>query len=226
MVRLNKLQIGFLDQMCQKRLELANILFRCLGENIINLKYLLGRKDDSVFEEYIEYSLREEKRLLSKIERNIKKRGTELPIETRMKESIKQSFDKSLFSLDQVNEDNREPWGETIYKRAKKVNMEDIYFSVFSLPSHGVHGNWQDLITYHLEYENGEYLPRTEWGYPRPQPVFAISFLSAEINLLYLNDIMPDCEDKKQIKAMLRDIMQRDLKCDELHERFLSRIGK
>jgi hypothetical protein len=222
MIRLNKLQIGFLDQICQKRLEIANILFRCIGENIINLKYLLERENDGVFEEYIEYSLREEKRLLTRIERNIRERGSELPIETRMKDSIKRSFEESLFSVDQVNEENRDPWGETIYKRAKKASMEDIYFSVFSLPSHAVHGNWQDLITYHLDYENGEFLPKTVWGYPRPQPLFAISLLSAEINLLYLDEIMPDCEDKIQIKAMLEDIIQRNLRCDELHERFLS----
>lgn len=220
MVRLNKLQVGFLDQICQKRLELANILVRCLSENIINLKYLLERVDEDVFEEFIEYSLREEKRLLNKINNNIALRGSEIPIETRMKRSIEQAFEKSSLSLDKVDEDNREPWGETIYKRAKKVNMEDIYFAMFSLPSHAVHGNWQDLITYHLEYEDGEFIPKTEWGCPRPQPLFAASLLSAEINIRYLDEIISECEDKERIKILLEDIIQRICISDRLHEEF------
>lgn len=224
MVRLNKLQVGFLDQICQKRLELANILFRCLSENIINLKYLLERVDEDVFEEFIEYSLREEKRLLNKINNNIALRGSEIPIETRMKRSIEQAFEKSSLSLDKVDEDNREPWGETIYKRAKKVNMEDIYFAMFSLPSHAVHGNWQDLITYHLEYEDGEFIPKTEWGCPRPQPLFAASLLSAEINIRYLDENISECEDKERIKILLEDIIQRICISDRLHEEFLINV--
>lgn len=223
MIRVSKLQVALLDQVCQKRLEIANILFRCLGESLINLKYLLTKGETGLFEEYIEYSLREEKRLLNKINDNIKKRGYELPIETRMKISIERAFNESSFSSDKVDEKNRKPWGEKIFERAKKVNMKEIYFAVFSLASHAVHGNWQDLITYHLECENGEFSPKTEWGYPRPQPLFAAAFLSAEINKLYLDEIIPDCSDKNQINNILGDIIIRIHITDELHEQFLQK---
>jgi len=225
MVRLSKLQLGFLDQICQKHLEIANILFRCLGENIINLKYLLAKSTDDLFNEYIEYSLREEKRLLSRIHENITKRGYEIPIETRMKHSIERYFKISSFSVEQIDEQKWKPWGEKIYERAKKIDMEEIYFAMFSLPSHSVHGNWQDLITYHLDYENGEFSPETQWGYPRPQPLFAIALLSAEINKLYLDEIIPDCADKDKINKMLDDIFLRNFKVDELHEQFLQKYN-
>lgn len=225
MVRFSKLQIGFLDQICQKRLEIANILFRCLGESIINLEYLLTRSTDDLFNEYIEYSLREEKRLLNKIKENITERGYEIPIETRMKRSIERSFKKSSFSVEQVDEKKWKPWGEKIYERAKKIGMEEIYFALFSLPSHAVHGNWQDLITYHLDYENKEFSPKTQWGYPRPQPLFAVALLSAEINKLYLKEIIPDCSDKDKINKILDDIFLRIRVADELHEQFIQKYN-
>lgn len=223
MIRLSKLQIALLDQVCQKRLEIANIIFRCIGECLINLRYLLGEGKSDLYEEYIEYSLREEKRLLNKINANVSKRGYELPIETRIKISIERAFHKSSFSPNEVDETRWKPWGDKIFERARKVNMEEIYFAMFSLPSHAVHGNWQDLITYHLEYENGEFSPKTEWGYPRPQPLFAAAFLSAEINKLYLDEILPECSDKNKMNDILEDIIIRVHATDELHEQFMAR---
>lgn len=223
MVRISKLQRGLLDQICQKRLEIALILFRCLAESLINLRYLLKKNSEEIYSNYIEYSLREEKRLLNKINQNINKRGYELHIEGRMKYSINRAFQTSSFSPTQVDETKWKPWGEKIYERAKSIEMEDEYFALFSLPSHSVHGNWQDLITYHLENENGEFSPKAQWGHPRPQPVFAAALLSAETNRLYLDEIISNCSDKEQIDKLLDDIIIRIQVADELHEQFLQK---
>lgn len=223
MIRINKLQLALLDQMCQSRLEIAMILFRCLAESLINLKYLLKRGNDDLFDEYIEYSLRAEKGLLNKVSQNITDRGYDLPIESRIKYSINQAFETSSFSPEQVDETKLETWGEKIYKRAKSVEMEEAYFALFSLPSHAVHGNWQDLITHHLDYENGGFSPNTQWTHPRPQPLFAAALLSAEINKLYLDEIIPECPDKNQIITLLDDIILRIRVGGELHEQFLQK---
>lgn len=222
MVRTNKLQLALLDQICQNRLEIALIIFRCLAESLINLKYLLQRNNDNLFDEYIEYSLREEKRLLNRINENIANRGYKLPIESRMISSIKRAFRTSSFSPEQVNEKNRQLWGEKIYKRAKSIRMEDAYFALFSLPSHSVHGNWQDLISYNLKYEKGEFSPQTQWNHPRPQLLFAVALLSGDTNKLYLNEIIQKCPDKDQINNLLDDIILRVRVADELHEQFLN----
>ena len=222
MVRISKLQLALLDQTIQKRLEIAFIIFRCLAESLINLDYLLKRDSDDVFDEYIEYSLREEKRLLIRIKNNVAKRGYELPIEKGMISSIEQSFETSSFVPEQVDETNWTPWGEKIYKRAETVGLEDAYFALFSLPSHSVHGNWQDLIAYHLKHENGEFSPNTQWGYPRPQFLFTIALFSADTNKLYLDKILQDCQDKDQINKLLDDIILRVRVADELHEQFLN----
>ena len=221
MVRLSKLQNSFLDQVCQKRMETAMIILRCLGETLINLNYLLEKNNDELSDKFIEYSLREEKRLLNKINNNIKERGHELPIEKRMKKSIERAFKTSNFKVEEVNENNFDSWEKTIYKRAKTVGMEEIYLSLFSGPSHDIHGNWQNLITNHLEYANGEFSPNTEWKMPRPQPLFAICVLSADTVKLYTEKTMPDCPDKEKVKKILDDINLRARVADELHEQFL-----
>lgn len=225
MVRTVKLQIAVLNQTCQERSEIMYILFRCLGESLINLRYLLEKNSNDLYDEYIEYSLRTEKRLLNKINQKIKERGTELPIERRMKISIDRAFKTSSFSPEEVDETAREPWGETIRKRAENIKWEEEYFALFSLLSHTVHGNWQDLITHHLEYENGKFSPRIEWEPSRPQPLFAAALLSAEVNKLFLDKIIPACPDKDRINKMLEDVLSRIKLADRLHEQFLQKEG-
>ena len=228
MVRLAKLQSGFLDQVCQNRREIADILYRPLMETLINVHFLLMQNSVASFKEYIEYSLRTEKQLLQEVEANIAKRGSELPIETRIKNSIKRAFATSGMKPDEVNEKNTKAWGGSIYKRAKNfdVNGVDAYRAMVSLPNHATHGNWQDLITHHLEYEDGEFMPKPEWNHCRPQPVFVVALLSVKVNLAYLEKVIPDYHEKKEIEASLKDMLVRLHVADELHEQFLQKRQK
>lgn len=221
MIRIVKLQSGLLDQICQQRLELAFIISRCLNESLINLEYLLEKDSDEAYNEFIEYSLREEKRLLNRINNNIKLRGSELPIERRMKESIEGVFKTSQFKIEDVHEENKTPWGQTIYRRAEKIGLQDAFFALFSLPSHFVHGNWQDLISHHLEHKDGEFSPSPEWKRPRPQILSSTIVVCARVNKLYLNKTLPLCADSKQIQELIDDILIRTKKLDDLHEEYL-----
>ena len=146
MVRLTKLQLGIIDATEKQRMEIAHILFRCLAETVINLKYLLikGKESENIYEEYIEYSLEEEKRLLDVIDRNVQSRGEELPIEKQMRKSILQSFKDSGSVLSNAKRTKQKGWSGTLFDRASAIGMEDAYLGIFGLPSHVVHGNWQD----------------------------------------------------------------------------------
>jgi hypothetical protein len=100
MVRLNKLQLAFLDQICNHKAEIAFLLHRSIVETIINLKYLMSKKDEETYTEYVKDSLKQEKRLLSLITSNIQERGLEEPIETRMKGSIAYGWVPRLATLE------------------------------------------------------------------------------------------------------------------------------
>ena len=220
-IRLSKLLQGILDQTCQNRREIAEILFRCLAETAINLKYLIKESSGKAFEEYVEYSLREEKRLLSHIEENITNRGGEFPIETRMKKSILMAFKNSGVSPEQVDEKNRTPWGESIFKRTKRIGLKDIY-GLISMASHSVHGNWQDLISHHLEKDDDGFMPETRWTRARPQYLLVAALLSLDACETYISNLLPDCPDRTEVQKRISDCLRRVLEVDSLHENFLT----
>jgi len=220
MVRLTKLQRGVLASICQRHMEIAYILFRCLAETVINLKYLLVKNSTELCDAYVEYSLRQEKRLLSLIDENIRQRGYEIPIEAGMKRSITRAFETSGVDVESIEETRRDPWGENVYRRAKALGLEDGYLALFGLPSHSVHGNWQDLISYHLEYRDGEFEPCTDWGYPRPEPLLTSSLLSGDVCKSYLDNLMPDCDDKAFMLNKIDDFMLRTRVAYELYEQY------
>ena len=222
MVRISKLQTAFLDQVCQNRMEIANIIERSLAEGIFNLIYLLKNSSNELFNGYIEYSLKTEKELLNRITDNINSRGYELPIETRMIRSIERVFDISGYPVEQVREKGRTPWGKSIFSRLKDIGMENMYLVFMGLESHSVHGNWQDIIDNHLEYQDGEFSPKMSWCHSRPQPIFAASILSVEVNRLYLDKIIEESPDKERLQELNNDVLIRIRVADDLHEQFLN----
>jgi len=222
-VRLAKLQSGYLDAVCQRRSEIASILERCLSETIINLIYLITQNSNELYDEYIIYSLREEKKLLDLIDKNVTSRGYELPIESRMRSSIMRSFDSSGLAPDQIDETNRKTWGGSIFRRAESIGLAEAYRALFGLPSHVIHGNWQDLLRFHVKQEGDEFLPSMEWTIPRPQPIFLLGLLSAAVCELYLNEKLPDCEDRRFLLEIINDCQRRIKEADELHEHFLQK---
>lgn len=220
-IRMSKLLQGLLDQTCQNRREIGEILFRSLSETAINLSYLIKESSDKAYEEYIDYSLREEKRLLNRIEENIAKKGSELPIETRMKKSIMKVFEDSGISPEQVDEKNRASWGESIFKRAERIGLKDAYQGLISIASHAVHGNWQDLISHHLEKGDDGFVPETRWTRSRPQYLFVSALLSLNACDAYCSQLIPDCADKAEIRGKISDCLKRVLEADRLHQNFL-----
>src|SRR5216684_291394 len=86
----NGLISALLDQICQHRREITFIIARLAFECVVNLRYLIKFADDpAVFDSYIAYSLRQEKRLYDKIGNDISASGgKELPVHTRMLNSI------------------------------------------------------------------------------------------------------------------------------------------
>jgi hypothetical protein len=75
LVRLFKLISALLDQICQKRRETTFIVSRLTFETIVNLAYFIEFGSPELFEQYIKYSLRQEKRLHDRITANIEARG-------------------------------------------------------------------------------------------------------------------------------------------------------
>jgi hypothetical protein len=64
MVRIHKLFSSLVDNICQNRMEICQIIIRCLLESMVNLVYLIKSKSSTIHKEFIEYSYQTEKNSL------------------------------------------------------------------------------------------------------------------------------------------------------------------
>lgn len=223
MVRLAKLCSGFLDQICKNRLEIGWILQRCISDTIISLKYLIQEGNRRLYDEFFEFSLREEKRLLMVIDENVKKRGKELPIETRMRKSIMDAFASTGLTPSQVDEENYRPWGKSIYQRAKAVGLGESYGALMGLPSHAVHGNWEDLRKYHLTEDKDGFAACHEWSTPRPQIINGTSMLIHDACSTFIKNVLPTIPERDRLLKLIEDFPDRLRALDHAHEQFMQK---
>jgi len=112
-------------------------------ECIINTSFILKNYSPELVLSYKSYSLKHEKKLMNRINENIKHRGGEvLPIEERMLKSINHSFRVSRVEPEQIKAKELRDWGnKNIYQKAEDVGLGEAYLAAFGGPSHGIHGN-------------------------------------------------------------------------------------
>lgn len=221
LVRLYKLLSALLDQTCQHRRETSFVFARLAFECIINIQYFIAKSSEEVYEAYIFYSLRHERRLRDKIIENIeRRRGESLPIERRMLASIERSAKASGVSLDDVNPARWKKWSDNnVFERADSIGLGEAYLGMFGGPSHTVHGNWQDLLEYHLEELDAGFGPELEWHNPRPQLLFAIGIATVDMLKNYLVHFAK--EDAGKIILELDDLLERIALSNDEHEQFI-----
>lgn len=140
-----------------------------------------------------------------------------------MKRSIHRSFEHSGISSGEVEENRKDAWGGSIYNRAKAIGFKDAYGALFGSPSHAVHGNWQDLLRFHLIRDGEEFTPNLHWMLPRPQMLLAACRLSLDACRMFTGKLLPECDDSKKIEDLITDINFRVDQVDKLHEKFLQR---
>lgn len=186
LIRLSKLNTSFLQNICECKMEICCIINRCIAETAINLKYILSEGEDRVKRNYIKNSLITEKELWGIIINNVKDRdGDILPIETRMKESIMNSFDSSDFEIEEVQRSSK--W-KTLKSRADIVAGEMFYSVYYGISSHSVHGNWQDILVNNLQKVENGFKVKFDWQSPRSQILSGPIILNLDIVSLF-NDV-------------------------------------
>jgi hypothetical protein len=221
LVRLYKMLSAVLDQTCQHRRETTFIFLRLAFECCINIRYLIG-SPESTYASYVAYSLRHERQLFDRIQRNIKARGGEsLPIERRMLASIQRAAEKSGIPLEHITPGSYAEWKDkNLFERADAIGWGDGYLYMVGGPSHSVHGNWQDLLEYHLDESENGFQPEFEWHRPRPQPLMSIGLLTLTVLDEYLVHFVGD--EAKPVMEDFEDLRQRLSVANHAHEAFLS----
>lgn len=223
MVRFYKLLSGLLDQTCQRRRETSFVFARLAFECIVNTLFLIENNAPQLARSYVNHSMRYERRLRKRVRENIERRGGKvLDIERRMLASIERSAEHSGIDLDAPDERDKNWGGKNLFQKAESVGLGDAYLGAFAGPSHSVHGNWQDLLEYHLEpIGSGLYRPEFGWHRPRPQLLTTLATLSADATEAYLDFIGGGGMDS--VVEDLDDLRERIHRFVLLHDEFLTR---
>jgi hypothetical protein len=224
LVRLFKLLDALLDQTCKHRRETSIVITRLIFECIVNLRYMIANASDNLFNSYRSYSLQHELKLIKMIEENIAARdGESLPIEDRMIGSINLSFQASGLTRGDVDNHRQRNWsGLNLYERAEGVGLDQAYLAAFGGGSHSVHGNWQDMLEYHLEkLDDDSYRPYLGWHVPRPQILETLAILVADALIDYVTYFTEG--NATDFVERLENLQDRAHQISGLHEAFLVR---
>ena len=223
-VRLFKLLSAFLDQVCQKRRETADILARLVFETAVSTRYLISFFSNELAMSYVKSSLRHERKLLDRINGNVASRaGVMLPIEDRMLKSLRRTAELAGIPLEEIDLSNRAPWGnKNLYEKAVAIGWGELYDGMFGGMSHNVHGSWQDLYTHHLQSDNEyRFTPDLDWNRPRPQQIFAVGQLATQTATDVIAFLGGDFAHD-QVKFKLGDLHGRIELADNAHEAYLT----
>lgn len=221
LIRCTKLLSGYLNATCDNRMEISNVLLRSIVETMVNLKYLLTFSSNQLFDDFVLYSLKTESKEYKRIEDNIKRRGTELPIERRMKKSILNSIEESGVTFDQIDDPRKRSWPTQVKERFEKLELAHMYLPLFGIQSHFTHGNWQELLLYHLDYHDGQFFPQPEWNSPAPQQILGVGVIVGKTTEQFLDTFVPNSADKNMLNICLVDCVNRIIQLDRVHEIFL-----
>ncbi|MEK7538923.1 MAG: DUF5677 domain-containing protein [Patescibacteria group bacterium] len=203
--------------------EVVMALNRCITESATNLKFFCEKANVEDFEEFIKSSLKPEKEMYAFLQEKIKRRGSILPIETRMLKSITGVFKISGIAETEID--------KLIIPRRKDyktiltaLDMESIYPMLQGIQSHSIHGSWVDLVKHHIEEVDSGFRPTPESVTPDPRLLCPINVFVLMAVESYIRKYFP--ENDKGISVLLiriTDLIKRLTKIESLHEEKLSK---
>lgn len=221
-VRITKLLHGLLGAAAQNRAEITNYFTRGVLETAINIRYLIQRDSLEAFEAFVAHSFRNDKRLLEVIARAVGKRGSELPVEKRIRSSIYRTLARSGLTVDDVPTANTDAW-PSFEERLRALEMKEAYGGVFGGPSQYIHGTWHELLAYNLTEVDGGFELDTSWGATRPQSLLGLAAAVAMAAVEYIDFLFANYAEAPELKERLLEAVARARRIDNLHEDFLTR---
>ena len=155
-------------------------LNRCIIESTVNLRYLLLKDDDRVYDRFVTSSLVAERELYDIIQGNIQARdGEKLTIEQNMLGSIEETCQQSGVLIEEVNP-RAGHWGGSFREKLSALGEDSLAYTVLQrIPSHAIHGDWVDLVKNHLVPKDSGFEPnydhrRTDGELLGPTGIFAV----------------------------------------------------
>jgi hypothetical protein len=200
--------------------EVTLALSRCIMEAATNVRFLLMKNSPALFERFIRYSFVAERRLIDEVQRNIAQRGGKaVPIEQRMLDSIDWCLACSGITLADVpNKGRVEDAIGNLHDRLQALGIAHRYTGHQRISSHAVHGDWADLILFHLNHESGRYGPQAEFCPEEPGSFLPVGIVVLEAARDYLLHFYPKGADSETLLIRIEGLVQRINRVTSAHE--------
>ncbi len=189
LVRISKLMLSVIKLSSDiEHGETVQVLNRCIIESMVNVRYLLLKNSDAVYDKFVKNGLRPERELYDVIHENISSRGGErLAIEDSMLQSILDKCESSGVMVDEINV-KAGSWGGSFQDRVKALGFgEEANAILQGIPSHAIHGTWMDLLNNHIIRGNGGFEPNFEHTQTDGELLTPVAVLVAEAAKEYLD---------------------------------------
>ncbi len=168
--------------------ETVQALNRCIIESLVNLRYLLLKDSDGLYDKFVKNGLRPERELYDTIIENIRERGGKrLVIEESMLQSILGKCESSGVKIDEISV-KAGSWGGSFQDRVNALGFDEKAYTVLQgIPSHAIHGTWMDLLNNHLLRVEGGFEPNFDHTETDGELLMPVAFLVAEAAKEYLD---------------------------------------
>ena len=168
--------------------ETVQVLNRCIVESVINLRFLLLRDSDTIYEKFIKNGLRAERELYDIIRENVDARnGEKLAIEEGMLRSIIEKCESSGLRIDEINP-KAGSWGGSLQDRIKTLGYGDKGYTILQrIQSHAIHGTWMDLLNNHLIRNEDGFEPNFEHLQTDGELLMPVAIMATESARDYLD---------------------------------------
>jgi hypothetical protein len=184
-------------------------LIRSVFETATNLRFLLLKKDKALFDQFVSTSLGPERELYDLVQINSKKRGGKLlPIERRILNQVKEACDKSGLRIETVSS-KQQKWGGSLREKLKALRVEGRYSLSQRFPSHTVHGDWIDLVTFHLKCKGDRFGIHSQFGSNTPSLYLPPAFFVLEAVEDYLRVYFPKRDEIGIVFDRIKDLHSR-----------------
>ncbi len=198
--------------------ETVQVVNRCIIESMVNVRYLLLKADDEVFDKFVKNDLRAERELYDFIHDSIRTRGgEELAIEQSMLSSILAKCESSGVTIDDINS-RAGSWGGSFENRVKALGFGQNEDTIFQrIPSHAVHGTWMDLLNNHLLRKEDGFEPNFDHVQTDGELLSPVGIFVVEAARDYLNKYF-DLTDAKPLLERLASVQERLMRVESARQ--------
>ena len=198
--------------------ETVQALNRCIIESAVNLRYLLLKDNDEIYDKFVKNALVAERELYDMIQGNIKARnGALLAIEHSMLESINDTCEQSGLAVDEINP-RAGRWGGSIRDKLTALGYDWSAYTVFErIPSHAVHGDWVDIVKNHVLPKGDGFEPNYDHLNTDGELLGPIGIFVVEATRDYLRKYF-DLPDAEPLHQMLGSVQERLMRVESARQ--------